>query len=197
MSRIMQNEALDMNLMVCRCGGCCNNGHMYIVNVEFQKAKYTNVAKTRKVIFICAHMSTTSQYEWLVANLHSPKLKGGLVYCMAMCALSVRRVGIAATSQRCHQWVGGHRGHQQMEEVWAWNKLTDHDSTTTEGQQQQTAELDKRHAADSRVDIHQDLGIDSTHTLDPKTFWICKNNLSDVRICNVFVVCWFPETKTI
>ena len=104
---------------------------------------------------------------------------------MAMCALSVRRVGIAATSQRCHQWVGGHRGHQQMEEVWAWNKLTDHDSTTTEGQQQQTAELDKRHAADSRVDIHQDLGIDSTHTLDPKTFWICKNNLSDVRICNI------------
>ena len=104
---------------------------------------------------------------------------------MAMCALSVCRVGIAATSQRCHQWVGGHRGHQQMEEVWAWNKLTDHDSTTTEGQQQQTAELDKRHAADSRVDIHQDLGIDSTHTLDPQTFWICKNNLSDVRICYI------------
>ena len=97
MSRIMQNEALDMNLMVCRCGGCCNNGHMYIVNVEFQKAKYTNVAKTRKVIFICAHMSTTSQYEWLVANLHSPKPKGG--WCTAWPCVHYLCVGLVLLLQ--------------------------------------------------------------------------------------------------
>ena len=57
------------------------------------------------------------------------------------------------------------------------NKLTDHDSTTTEGQQQQTAQgliRDTRQTVSQ--DIHQDLGIDSAH--------VRSTNLPDLQKTN-------------